>query len=243
MCSSDLACSAGQPVTGETKTPRRSGLAARLHLEVRAVQLFVQPETTGKVLAPFARAIPRRDERRGDDASHDQWPCEPQARSPEEEHQQRDAHHAADEEADDRADDAIEPAERSFVDRLRQQLPPPTEDRRDAETGEDSDQPAQCRENEDRTCALPVHRDHIRDPCTREDARHDAEESENLRECSAQESANQERGDDEEQRPVEPREVRREIQLNQFSCDRRAMFFRLAAFSLRLRRSLGFSKC
>ncbi len=85
--------------------------------------------------------------------------------------------------------------------------------------------------------------DPVRDEGPGEHAQQHAEESENLRDGAAQESANHERGQQGHERPVEPREVLKESQVRQFSCVRRAMFLRLAAFNFRLRRSLGFSKC
>lgn len=85
--------------------------------------------------------------------------------------------------------------------------------------------------------------DPVRDRGGGQYAQQDADESENLREGAAQESASQERSREDQEGAVEPRELLEEVQLSQFSCDRRAMFFRLAAFNLRLRRSLGFSKC
>ncbi len=85
--------------------------------------------------------------------------------------------------------------------------------------------------------------DPVRDRGSGQYAQQDAGESENLRDGAAQESANQERSREDQKGAVEPRELLEEAQLSQFSCVRRAMFFRLAAFNLRLRRSLGFSKC
>lgn len=126
---------------------------------------------------------------------------------------------------------------------IRDLLPPPAHDGGHAQTGEHSDRPTQEEEQDLGPGGPPVPSHHVRDRGRGEDTEHDARESENLRDGAAQDSANRERGDEDEDDPVGPRQMLDRVQRVQLSCVRRAMFLRLAAFSLRLRRSLGFSKC
>ena len=60
---------------------------------------------------------------------------------------------------------------------------------------------------------------------------------------TADPAANREGQNEDHDQPVHPGPPQASVQLCQFSCCLRARFLRFAAFILRLRRSLGFSKC